>query len=293
VSDPRIDLHLHSNRSDGSESPAVVMRAAKEAGLDIVALTDHDTTDGWDEARAACADLGITFVPGIEFSASSNGHIVHLLGYLVDPAEPRFAETCERTRNDRQWRFEKMVNNLHQDFGGMTLEFAYSFHADGATLGRPTIARALIDLGIVSTVSEAFDDLLSSSNKRYYAGHSAPTIEDAIELVRGAGGVPVLAHPWTSTRTTLVGENDTDEQVEAQFAELVALGLAGLEVHHEENTPHGRERLAAIAAHLGLIVTGSSDYHGLDTKPVKPGANTTSLMNFERIVALGTGSAIS
>jgi predicted metal-dependent phosphoesterase TrpH len=175
----------------------------------------------------------------------------------------------------------------------MTLEFAYSFHADGATLGRPTIARALIDLGIVSTVSEAFDDLLSSSNTRYYAGHSAPTIEDAIELVCGAGGVPVLAHPWTSTRTTLVGENDTDEQVEARFAELVALGLAGLEVHHEENTPYGRERLAAIAAHLGLIVTGSSDYHGLDTKPVKPGANTTSLANFERIVSLGTGSAIS
>jgi predicted metal-dependent phosphoesterase TrpH len=145
----------------------------------------------------------------------------------------------------------------------------------------------------VSTVSEAFDDLLSSSNMRYYAGHSAPTIEDAIELVRGAGGVPVLAHPWTSTRTTLVVENDTDEQVEARFAELVALGLAGLEVHHEENTPYGRERLAAIAAHLGLIVTGSSDYHGLDTKPVKPGANTTSQANFERIVALGTGSSIS
>lgn len=293
MSDPRIDLHLHSNRSDGSESPAVVMRAVKEAGLNIVALTDHDTTDGWDDARGACADLGLTFVPGIEFSASNDGSIVHLLGYLVDPGHSEFVATCDRTRNDRQWRFEKMVDNLHQDFGGMTREFAYSFHEEGATLGRPTIARALIDLGIVSTVSEAFDDILSSSNERYYAGHSAPTIEDAIRLVRAAGGVPVLAHPWTSTRTTLVGEHDTDEQVEARFAELVDAGLAGLEVHHEENTPFGRQRLAEIAAHLGLIVTGSSDYHGLDTKPVKPGAHTTSLANFERIVELGTGSAVS
>ncbi|MFM6967383.1 MAG: PHP domain-containing protein [Microbacteriaceae bacterium] len=293
MSDPRIDLHLHSNRSDGSESPAVVMRAAKDAGLNIVALTDHDTTDGWDEARTACADLGLTFVPGIEFSASHRGAIVHLLGYLVDPTEPTFAETCARTRDDRQWRFEKMVDNLHHDFGGMTREFAYSFHVEGATLGRPTIARALIDLGIVSTVSEAFDDLLSSSNERYYAGHYAPTIEDAIAIVRNAGGVPVLAHPWTSTRTTLVAEHDTDEQISARFAELVAAGLAGLEVHHEENTPYGRTRLAQIAAEYDLIVTGSSDYHGLDTKPVKPGAHTTSLVNFERIVALGTGSAVS
>jgi predicted metal-dependent phosphoesterase TrpH len=293
VSDPRIDLHLHSNRSDGSESPAVVMRAARDAGLDIVALTDHDTTDGWDEAREACADLGLTFVPGIEFSASNNGSIVHLLGYLVDPDNADFAAECARTRDDRQWRFEKMVDNLHQDFGGMTREFAYSFHEEGATLGRPTIARALIDLGIVSTVSEAFDDLLSSANEKYYAGHYAPTIEDAIGLVRGAGGVPVLAHPWTSTRTTLVSEHDTDEQTEARFAALAEAGLAGLEVHHEENTPSGRERLAAIAAHLGLIVTGSSDYHGLDTKPVRPGAHTTSFVNFERIVELGTGSSVS
>ena len=188
------------------------MRAARNAGLDIVALTDHDTTDGWDEARDACAELGMTFVPGIEFSASHNGSIVHLLGYLVDPTEPTFADTCARTRDDRQWRFEKMVDNLHQDFDGMTREFAYSFHVDGATLGRPTIARALVDLGIVATVSEAFDDLLSSSNDRYYAGHYAPTIEDAIAIVRGAGGVPVLAHPWTATRTTLVGDHDTDDQ---------------------------------------------------------------------------------
>ena len=293
MSDPRIDLHLHSNRSDGSESPAVVMRAAKNEGLDVVALTDHDTTDGWDEARAACADLGMMFVPGIEFSASVDGNIVHLLGYLVDPTTPDFAAACERTRDDRVWRFETMVNNLHRDFGGMTLEFAYSFHEDGATLGRPTIARALIDLGIVSSVSEAFDDLLASSNDRYYAGHYAPTLEDSIALVTGAGGVPVLAHPWTSSRTTLVSPADSYEQVEERFAGLAAAGLAGVEVHHEENTPYGRERLLEIAAHLDLIVTGSSDYHGLDTKPVKPGAHTTSPANLERILALGTGSAVS
>lgn len=269
------------------------MRFAKEAGLDIVALTDHDTTDGWDEARAACADLGITFVPGVEFSATHHGSMVHLLGYLVDRDHTEFAAACERTRDDRRWRFEKMVDNLHRDFGGLTREFAYSFHVEGATLGRPTIARALIDLGIVSTVSEAFDDLLSSSNTRYYAGHSAPTLDDAIALVRAAGGVPVLAHPWTSSRTTLVTEQDSDADVEERFGLLVEVGLAGLEVHHEENTPFGRQRLAEIAAHFDLIVTGSSDYHGLDTKPVRLGAHTTSPENFERILAQGTGSAIS
>lgn len=269
------------------------MRAAKEAGLDVVALTDHDTADGWDEARDACTDLGLTFVPGIEFSATHGGSIVHLLGYLVDRDHPEFAAACERTRDDRRWRFEKMVDNLHRDFGGMTKEFAYSFHVEGATLGRPTIARALIDLGIVSTVSEAFDDLLSSSNERYYAGHSAPTLEDAIGLVRAAGGVPVLAHPWTSSRTTLVTAHDTDDEVDERFARLVEVGLAGLEVHHEENTPFGRQRLTEIAARFDLIVTGSSDYHGLDTKPVRLGTHTTSAENLERIVALGTGSAVS
>lgn len=269
------------------------MRAAKEAGLDVVALTDHDTTDGWDDARSACADLGITFVPGVEFSASLGGDIVHLLGYLVDPTNVAFAEACARTRDDRVWRFETMVHNLQKDFGGLTLDYAYSFHEEGATLGRPTIARALIDLGIVSSVTEAFEDLLSASNERYYAGHAAPSIEDAIALIRGAGGVPVLAHPWTASRTTVVKSTDTDDEVDARFASLADAGLAGVEVHHEENTPFGRERLLEIAAHLDLIVTGSSDYHGLDTKPVKPGAHTTSPANLERILALGTGSATS
>lgn len=292
MTEPRIDLHLHSNFSDGSEPPAVVMRAAKEAGLDVVSLTDHDTTDGWNDARVACDELGLTFIPGVEFSASVKGDIVHLLGYLVDPDNAEFSAACARTRNDRTTRFEAMVDNLHADFGGMTREFAYSFYREGATLGRPTIARALVDLGIVSSVSEAFDDLLSTRS-RYYAGHSAPPLDDAIALVRAAGGVPVLAHPWTLSRTTVVDPSHTDDEVDEVFAGLVAAGLAGVEVHHTDNTPYGRERLTAIAARYDLIVTGSSDYHGLDTKPVAPGVHTTSPANLERILALGTGSVAS
>ena len=293
MSEPRIDLHLHSNRSDGSETPAVVMHQAHDAGLNVVALTDHDTTDGWDEARAACADLGMTFVPGIEMSTKAGGESTHLLGYLIDPSNPDLIDETARVRGGRTDRIGQMIDRLHADFGGITREFVLSFADDGATLGRPLIARALVDLGIVATVSEAFDDLLSSDNPRYYVGHYAPSLERGIDVIVAAGGVPVLAHPWTEGRPSLVNEHDTDDEVEAKFAALAERGLAGLEVHHEENTPFGRQRLAEIAAHLGLIVTGSSDYHGAPVKPVRPGANTTSLVNFERILALGTGSTVS
>lgn len=259
------------------------MRQARNHGLDIVALTDHDTTSGWAEAREACDELGMTFVPGIEMSTKAGGESTHLLGYFLDPAHPDLLTETDRVRNDRTTRIERMIDKLHVDFGGLTREFVLSFAEDGATLGRPVLARALVDLGIVSTVSEAFDDLLSSSNARYYVGHYAPTLERGIEVIAAAGGVPVLAHPWTEGRPSLVDEHDTDDQVEAKFAALMEIGLAGLEVHHEENTPFGRQRLDEIAAHLGLIVTGSSDYHGAPVKPVLPGANTTSLANYERI----------
>lgn len=292
MSDLRIDLHLHSNHSDGSESPATVMRAAKNAGLDVAALTDHDTTSGWDEAREAATDLGMTFVPGLELSTKVAGGSAHLLGYLVDPTNAELVAECDRVRDNRATRIARMVDNIHEDFGGITLDYVLSFAKDGATLGRPVIARALVDQGIVATVSEAFDDILSSGSK-YYVKHYAPTLERGIEVIAAAGGVPVLAHPWTDGRTSLVDPNATDDDVEAVFATLADIGLAGLEVHHEENTLFGRQRLAEIAAHLGLIVTGSSDYHGAPVKPVLPGAHTTSPANFERILALGTGSAAS
>ena len=293
MTSPRIDLHLHSTCSDGVESPTTVMEVAHRQGLDIVALTDHDTTAGWDEARIACARLGMTFVPGIEFSASLDGDSVHLLGYLVDPTYPDLVDEANKTRDDRVWRFETMVLKIGADFPGVTLDFVYTFHTDGGTLGRPTIARALVDLGIVASVSEAFDEILAPDNDKYFVGHYAPTIERAIEVVVAAGGVPVFAHPWTADRASLARPDLTDAEIDDRFGALVDRGLAGLEVHHSENTPFGRERLAAIAARFDLIVTGSSDYHGEGMKPILPGAHTTSPAMFERIAERGTGSPIA
>lgn len=287
-----IDLHLHSTCSDGVESPTHVMEVAKAQGVGIAALTDHDTTAGWDEARDACARLGMTWVPGIEFSASLDGDSVHLLGYLVDPTNADLLEESGKTKDDRVWRFETMVEKINADIAGLSLEFVYSFHTEGATLGRPTIARALVDLGVVASVSEAFDEILSPENEKYFVGHYAPTIERAIEVVVGAGGVPVFAHPWTADRASLARPELTDDEIDGKFGALVDLGLAGLEVHHEENTAFGRERLASIAAKFDLIITGSSDYHGAGMKPVLPGIHTTAPAMFERIAAAGRGSDI-
>ena len=283
---------MHSTFSDGVESPTHVMEVAKSQGLDIVSLTDHDTTAGWDEAREACARLGMTFVPGIEFSAKVDGDSVHLLGYLVDPTNAELLDESGKTKDDRLWRFESMVSKIGADVDGLTLDFVYSFHTEGGTLGRPTIARALVELGVVATVSEAFEEILAPDNDKYFVGHYAPSIERAIEVVVAAGGVPVFAHPWTADRASLARPDLTDDEIDAKFGALVDRGLAGLEVHHEENTPFGRERLAAIAAKCDLIITGSSDYHGDGMKPVLPGAHTTAPAMFERIAAAGTGSSI-
>ena len=283
---------MHSTFSDGVESPTHVMEVAKSQGLDIVSLTDHDTTAGWDEAREACARLGMTFVPGIEFSAKVDGDSVHLLGYLVDPTNAELLDESGKTKDDRLWRFESMVSKIGADVAGLTLDFVYSFHTEGGTLGRPTIARALVELGVVATVSEAFEEILAPDNDKYFVGHYAPSIERAIEVVVAAGGVPVFAHPWTADRASLARPDLTDDEIDAKFGALVDRGLAGLEVHHEENTPFGRERLAAIAAKCDLIITGSSDYHGDGMKPVLPGAHTTAPAMFERIAAAGTGSSI-
>jgi predicted metal-dependent phosphoesterase TrpH len=268
------------------------MEVAKSQGLDIVSLTDHDTTAGWDEAREACARLGMTFVPGIEFSAKVDGDSVHLLGYLVDPTNAELLDESGKTKDDRLWRFESMVAKIGADVEGLTLDFVYSFHTEGGTLGRPTIARALVELGVVATVSEAFEEILAPDNDKYFVGHYAPTIERAIEVVVAAGGVPVFAHPWTADRASLARPDLTDGEIDAKFGALVDRGLAGLEVHHEENTLFGRERLTAIAVKYDLIITGSSDYHGDGMKPVLPGAHTTAPAMFERIAAAGTGSSI-
>lgn len=278
----RIDLHAHSNVSDGTETPAEVMAAAAAAGLNVIALTDHDSTDGWEEASHAAADNGVALVPGMEISCrTENGISVHLLSYLHDSTHRGLLEEITKAKEARLTRAERMVTLLAEDY---PLSWDDVIHrvAPGATLGRPHIADALVAAGVVADRSEAFASILTS-HSRYYVPHYAPEPALAVELVCAAGGVPVFAHPVASARGRIVDENTYQSMIDA--------GLAGLEVNHRDNPEEGREYLRKVAARHGLLVTGSSDYHGLG-KPNRLGENLTAPDVFERIEELGTGTAV-
>ena len=273
------DLHLHSVHSDGTESAAGVMAAAHRRGLRTVSLTDHDTTSGWSEAAEAAGSLDMTFIPGMELSAHHEWRSVHLLAYLFDPDDEGLRAEMERIRSDRVGRAERMVRRIGRDHP-LTWEDVLAQTGDGATVGRPHIADALMARGIVATRGEAFDTILHP-RAGYYEGHYAPPIETAVRLVVAAGGVPVVAHPTPSGRARMMPV--------AFLEELIPLGLAGFELEHRENTAEGKRILRRLVDRRDLIVTGSSDYHGLG-KPNVPGENTTSDDMVERIIALGRGS---
>ncbi|UWX96373.1 PHP domain-containing protein [Arthrobacter zhaoxinii] len=278
----KIDLHTHSCVSDGTEQPADVIASAAAAGLDAIALTDHDTTAGWDDAAAAARSHGITFVPGMEVSCrSSEGISVHVLSYLHDPRHPGLLEEIARSRAARVSRAELMVQRLAEDF---PIDWASVQEqvAPGATIGRPHIADALVAAGVVPNRSAAFSGILTARSP-YFVAHYAPDPALAVELIRKAGGVPVFAHPVASSRGRVVGE--------AVFAEMIDAGLLGVEVNHRDNPEPGREWLRRLAKEHDLLVTGSSDYHGTG-KPNLLGEFTTEPAVLERIAGLGTGAAV-
>ncbi|MGX9900336.1 PHP domain-containing protein [Arthrobacter sp. SA17] len=278
----RIDLHAHSNVSDGTEPPAVVMQAAAAANLDAIALTDHDSTDGWAQASEAALLAGVAFVPGIEISCrTAKGISVHLLSYLHDPAHPGLMEEITKAKDARLTRAEHMVTLLAEDYP-LTWDDVIHHVAPGATLGRPHIADALVAAGVVSDRSEAFSSILTSRS-RYFVQHYAPDPAVAVELVRAAGGVPVFAHPVASARGRIVGEQTYQEMIDA--------GLAGLEIEHRDNPEEGRLFLRRLAERHDLLVTGSSDYHGTG-KPNLLGENLTAPDVLVRIEEMGTGSAV-
>ncbi|AXO33039.1 PHP domain-containing protein [Micromonospora sp. B006] len=276
----RIDLHTHSTASDGTLDPAELVRAAADAGLDVVALTDHDTTAGWAPAVAALPP-GLTLIRGAEISCRWFGVEpaipLHLLAYLFDPDEPELAAELARVRRAREVRGERIVRLLQAD--GIQVSWTEILAgADGGTVGRPHIAQALIRAGLVATTSEAFGpDWLG---ERYRLPKDDIEVFRAVALVRAAGGVPVFAHPKASRRGRIV----PDELI----AELAAAGLAGLEADHEDHDAAEREHVRRLAAELGLLVTGSSDFHGTH-KTVRLGAHTTGPEAYERIVALARG----
>ncbi|MCB5275574.1 3',5'-nucleoside bisphosphate phosphatase [Arthrobacter sp. SO5] len=258
------------------------MASAAEAGLDVVALTDHDSTDGWAEAGVAAREHGVALVPGMEISCrTSEGISVHLLCYLQDPAHPGLLEEITKAKDARFTRAERMVSLLAEDYP-LSWDDVIHHVAPGATLGRPHIADALVAAGVVADRTEAFDSILTSRS-RYFVQHYAPDPALAVGLVRAAGGVPVFAHPVASARGRIVGERVYQEMIDA--------GLAGLEIDHRDNPEEGRVFLRRLAERHGLLVTGSSDYHGAG-KPNLLGENVTSPEVFARIEELGTGTSV-
>ncbi|MFI1679582.1 PHP domain-containing protein [Streptomyces sp. NPDC020607] len=278
----RIDLHTHSTASDGTDTPAELVRNAAAAGLDVVALTDHDTTRGYAEAKKALSELstGLTLVTGAELSFKLNGMGLHMLAYLFDPEEPELARECELVRDDRVPRAKAMIEKLQGLGVPVTWEQVARIAGDGS-VGRPHIAEALVDLGVVPTVSDAFTAEWLADGGRAFADKHELDPFDAIRLVKAAGGVTVLAHPGAIKRGKIVPES--------VMADLAAAGLDGIEVDHMDHTPETRTRLRALAGDLGLLVTGSSDYHG-SRKTCVLGEFTTDPEIYGEITRRATGA---
>lgn len=272
----RIDLHTHSSVSDGTETPDRLMAAAARAGLDVVALTDHDTTAGWALAAGAVPDTGVALVRGTEVSALAGGVSVHLLSYLQDPGHPALADLLGRTREARVHRGRAIVDLLAEDYP-ITWADVQAVQQPGTVVGRPHLADALVALGVVPDRTAAFADLLSTRS-RYYVPYCAPQAIEAVHAIRESGGVPVFAHPGAGGRGRVVPDRVIEDLADA--------GLAGLEVRHRHHDDAQRARLTLLAGRLGLLVTGSSDYHG-EGKPNRLGENLTAPDVLERIVAEG------
>ncbi|WP_280180400.1 PHP domain-containing protein [Nocardia farcinica] len=277
----RIDLHTHSTASDGTDTPAELVRHAAAAGLDVVAITDHDTTSGWAEAVAALPQ-GMTLVRGMEMSCIGLGEDgwpvpVHLLAYLFDPADRSFAEERERLRAERVERLRAMAERMAAD--GLPIDPDAVLASAGPSAGRPHLARALVAAGVVPTVDAAFTDLLAPHG-RYYAEKADTPLHRAVRMIAAAGGVSVLAHTRARKRGRLLALDD--------IRELAVLGLGGLEIDHPDHSAADRALLTDLAAELDLITTGSSDYHGTN-KTIRLGEFTTDPEQFERLVARATG----
>jgi predicted metal-dependent phosphoesterase TrpH len=275
----RIDLHTHSSASDGTDAPAELVGKAAAAGLDVIALTDHDTVAGYAEATAALP-AGLTLVTGAELSCRVEGVSMHLLAYLFDPEEPELARERELVRTDRFRRGRAIVERCRELGAPISWEQVQRIAGSGA-VGRPHIASALVEAGVVGSVDEAFTAAwLANGGRADVRKHELDPFE-AVRLVREAGGVAVFAHPGAAKR----GEVVTDEVI----AGLAAAGLFALEVDHADHTPEIRARLRGLAADLGLRVTGSSDYHGA-RKAIPLGAETTDPEVYAALVDAATGA---
>jgi predicted metal-dependent phosphoesterase TrpH len=281
-----IDLHTHSSVSDGTDTPAELVTAAAVAGLDVIALTDHDTTAGWAEAAAALPS-GLKLVRGAELSCRApNGRggtcTVHLLGYLFDPDAAPIVEEQSRLRAERRERLYLMAKLMAADGYPVDPGTLISGLPADSPAGRPHLAMALVRAGVVASVDEAFALLLSSRGRYHIARNDTP-VHTAIEMISDAGGVTVLAHAFAHQR----GPTVTAEVIK----ELAAAGLAGLEVDHPDHDAPARAELGLLAGSLGLVPTGSSDYHGTN-KGIRLGQESTSPESFGTLIEGATGASV-
>lgn len=274
----RVDLHTHSSVSDGTDTPSDLVRKAKSAGLDVIGLTDHDTAVGWAAAQTAADEVGITLVPGMEISTRLEGRSVHLLAFGIDPENPRLTAALDDVLAGRNSRVPAICAKLRELGLDITEDDVRRRAGDAAATGRPHIADAMIERGHVASRDEAFAKFLNPG-KPAYVTRTALDVYRAISLVSDAGGVSVIAHPWGRSRRALTPD---------RLAELRSLGLAGIEVDHQEHDPSARAELRGLAADLGLIATGSSDYHGTGKVDHDLGCNTTDPLQWERLQELIT-----
>lgn len=248
-----IDLHTHTTCSDGKDSPSELINQAIITGLQVLALTDHDTTSGWNIASQSLRGK-MELVLGAEISClTTDGISVHMLGLLFDGENVAMQEMLEGTRDTRLPRMRKIIELMRADGFDISMADVDAAKPEGATLGRPHLADALVAKKIVKSRDEAFLELLNNKSK-YYVSHAAPTPAKAISVIKSAGGVSVIAHPFASLRGRILKSTD--------FQELVVAGLNAIEVDHRDHNQQEREALRGIAQELNLIVTGSSDYHG-------------------------------
>ena len=270
-----IDLHTHSNISDGTDTPRDLVNKALSSGITTLALTDHDTTGGWDEATKYLRP-GMNLVLGAEISCQTeDGISVHMLGLLFDRDNEALSAALAKTRDNRIGRMERIISRMNEGGIEITFEDVMAQLSEGATLGRPHLADALVAKGYAASRDEVFADWLNN-NSKYYVAHYSPTPEDAIALIKGAGGVAVIAHPLASLRGRTVSLDSFTSYVEA--------GLDGIEIHHRDHTPDQQELLNSVVREFGLIPTGSSDYHG-DGKLNRLAENQTAPEDWERLQA--------
>ena len=248
-----IDLHTHTTSSDGTDTPRELVNKAIAQGLEVLGISDHDTTSGWQEATESLRG-NLKLALGAEISClTDDGISVHMLGLLFDPLHQEMQTVLEETRDGRLPRMRKMIQKMQAEGFDISIEDVEKAMPAGATMGRPHLADALVNKKIVKSRDEAFTDLLHNES-RFYVSHAAPTPIEAVKLIRRAGGVAVFAHPFASRRGQILGVDD--------FADLVTAGLNGIEVDHRDHNPSERAMLRVIATDLDLVITGSSDYHG-------------------------------